>query len=78
MPEKIMNRFKAIAREMPDLWRFIFIDKKGNVQKHPLMTQDEVLQMFPEINPRFFHNFGVVELTIRQDNGNQIKLVRVR
>jgi hypothetical protein len=34
--------------------------------------------MFPEINPRFFHNFGVVELTIRQDNGNQIKLVRVR
>ena len=78
MPENIHKRFQAIAAEMPDLWRYIVIDHEGNTQKNPLATQSELLNMFPEINPRFFHNFGITELVIRQANGTQLILKKVR
>jgi hypothetical protein len=83
--EKIMDevtavheRMKRAARQISSLWRYIVIDDEGNTQKNPLMAQDDVFRMFPEINPRWFENFGIVELTIRQKNGTQLILKKVR
>ena len=79
MPETIVhNRFKAQAKQMSSLWRYVIIDTEGIVTKNPILDQSDIFRMFPEINPRFFDNFGVVELTIRQGNGNQLKLMKVR
>jgi hypothetical protein len=84
--EKIMDEVTAVHERMEraakqdttSLWRYIVIDGEGNTQKNPLMNQAEVFEMFPEINPRWFGNFGVVELTIRQSNGTQLILKKVR
>mgnify|MGYP001361151447 CR=1 FL=1 len=78
MPVDILEMHREIAAGMSDLWRYIVIDHEGNTQKNPLTTQSELLNMFPEINPRFFHNFGITELVIRQANGTQLILKKVR
>jgi hypothetical protein len=76
--QAVHERMEKAARQISSLWRYIIIDPEGNVKKHPIMAQDDIFRMFPEINPRWFENFGVVELTIRQKNGDQIKLMKVR
>jgi hypothetical protein len=84
--EKIMDEVTAVHERMEraakqdttSLWRYIVIDGEGNTQKNPLRNQAEVFKMFPEINPRWFGNFGVVELNIRQANGTQLILKKVR
>ena len=72
------ERAKKAAQEMTALWRYITIDAEGNVKKGPIQTQEDVFNMFPEIRPNFFGNFGIKELTIRQANGTQLKLIQVR
>jgi hypothetical protein len=74
----VHERMERAAKQISSLWRYIVIDDEGNTQKNPLMGQDDVFRMFPEINPRWFDNFGVVELTIRQANGTQLILKKVR
>ena len=74
----VHDRMKKAARGMTGLWRYIVIDGDGNTQKNPLMAQDDLFRMFPEVNPNFFENFGVDELVIRQKNGTQLILKRVR
>jgi hypothetical protein len=83
MTESIQKRFpgyKAIAEDMTDLWRWFSYDKDGNVSKaNHLMTQTELLNSLPEINPRFFHNFDVDELVIRQKkSGATVVIKRAR
>jgi hypothetical protein len=79
MPEHTQKRFEAIAHNREELWRWITIDGKGNVKDSAgIMTQVELFHAIPEINPSFFRNFGVVELTIRQKSGIQVKIMRVR
>jgi hypothetical protein len=73
-----METNRKTAENMSDLWRWITIDIEGNVKSEELMTQVQIFSSLPEINPRFFNNFGVVELTIRQRNGTQIKIMKVR
>jgi hypothetical protein len=74
----VHERMERAAKQISSLWRYIVIDGEGNTQKNPLMGQDDVFRMFPEINPRWFENFGIVELTIRQKNGTQLILKKVR
>jgi hypothetical protein len=74
----VHERMKKTARQISNLWRYIVIDADGNTQKNPLMAQDDLFRMFPEVAPNFFGNFGVVELVIRQKNGTQLILKRVR
>jgi hypothetical protein len=71
-----MRAYENTAHNMPYLWRWITIDTFGNVQKGGLKTQKELFDMVPEINPRFFDNFGVDELSVRQRNGSQIIIRR--
>jgi hypothetical protein len=79
MPETTMNRFRAIAHDMTDLWRWFSYDQDGNVSKAVhLMTQTELLNSLPEINPRFFKNFGVDEMVIRQKSGSTVVIKRAR
>ncbi len=78
MPIKAHEMFKKQAASMRDVWRLVRIDSNGRATGGNIMAQLEVFKSFPEINPRFFENFGVVELTIRQANGTQIKLMKVR
>jgi len=74
----VQERNKKTAREISSLWRYIVINGEGNTQKNPILAQDDLFRMFPEVAPRFFDNFGVVELTIRQANGTQLILKKVR
>jgi hypothetical protein len=79
MPEHTLKRFENIAHNRDELWRWITIDAQGNV-KHDngIMTQVDLVHAIPEINPSFFRNFGVVEMTIRQRSGMQVKIMKVR
>lgn len=76
----VHDRMKKEARQINTLWKCIVITQDGTVRpgSGKVYAQDDVFRMHPEISPRFFENFGVVELTIRQGNGNQIKLMKVR
>ena len=77
MPELMMERFRELAGQDDSIWMWVTIDHEGKTS-NTLMTQEGVLNSIPEINPRFFPNFGVVELTIRQQNGTTVTLKKVR
>ncbi len=68
------------AKQISTLWRYIVIDGVSGLRtgSNKIYAQDDIFRMMPEINPRFFANFGVAELTIRQKNGTQIIIQRVR
>jgi hypothetical protein len=76
--QNVHQLYTDVARQISSLWRYIVIDGEGNTQKNPLMDQSDLFRMFPEVAPNFFGNFGVVELVIRQENGTQLILKKVR
>jgi hypothetical protein len=77
MFESMEETYRKTAQQDSSLWKWITIDQEGTV-KETLMTQEGVFNSMPEIYPRFFRNFGVVEMTLRQGNGTTITLKKVR
>ena len=75
--ELLMERYRDLARRDDSVWMWVVIDQEGKTSS-TLMTQEDVLTSMPEINPRFFPNFGLVELTLRQQSGTTITLKKVR
>jgi hypothetical protein len=79
MFETVMETNRKTAENMSDLWTWITIDDGGNVIVEPkTMTQVDLFGSLPEINPKFFNNFGADEINIRQKNGTLIIIKRVR
>ena len=72
-----MEKYRDLARKDDSIWMWVVIDQEGKTN-NTLMTQEDVLTSLPEINPRFFPNFGLVELTLRQQSGTTITLKKVR
>lgn len=77
MFETMQELYRKTAQQDSSLWKWITIDQKGEVGL-TLMTQEGVFNSMPEIYPRFFKNFDVTEMTLRQSNGTTIVLKKVR
>ena len=80
----VHQRMRKYAQGCGAGWRVTVIDEEGKSEQwesspgsgYTIFSQEKIFNSFPEINPRFFVNFNVNELVIRQHGGKKQIIIK--